>query len=428
MRDGFGVVVKFSQGQPASQIDLLQQLGVSWVRDAVNWAEMEPRAGDYQPFPPAFLSRLKRYREAGIGVIFMLGYANAKAYPATASSPRAPIAPDALGRYGGHVTRLLQQAGVPFVIQVWNEPHNYQILKMVGGAWNGKPPSPWVDHYIEMLRAVSTEVHTVSPSTTVITSEDVLVNHYWFAQHPRLPKGFKGIGLHAYTNDSSPGPEVAAPYADSDWARPFQLVDKDRAFEAAIARLKRHTRRHTGVDPEVWITEWGFKLGSRHAGEVMTEDRVAAFLPRAYVLAEAAGVQALCWFSMHDAVDGPYGLIDRTGRQRPAFKAYAAMNRLIGAHTLSHRLSEQGRRTRGLQAYLFTQGPRKLIMVWQADNRPQPMPLDADWSVSSLSGVDGEPIEPAAHGKGKQVLVGAAPIYIELGETGQPTWPPRTGE
>jgi len=56
------------------------------------------------------------------------------------------------------------------------------------------------------------------------------------------------------------------------------------------------------------------------------------------------------------------------------------------------------------------------------------MPLDADWSVSSLSGVDGEPIEPAAHGKGKQVLVGAAPIYIELGETGQPTWPPRTGE
>lgn len=428
MRAGFGVVVKFAQGQPAEQIRLLPELGVRWVRDAVPWIDMEPRAGAFQPFPAAFAQRLQRYRQMGIGVVFMLGYANDKAYPATKAAPYAPIDPEALGRYAAHVTGLLKAAGVNFTIQVWNEPHNFHILKMVGGAWNGRPPSPWVDHYVAMLRAVSEHVHEKAPDTLVITSEDVVVNHYRFAQHPRLPKGFRGIGLHAYADQTSSGPEVASPYADSEWARPFQLVDRDRAFGSVVARLKRHTRQHTGVEPEVWITEWGYAVGGRHAGGTMSEDRVAAFLPRAYVQAEAAGVKVLCWFSMHDAVDGACGLIDRTGRQRPAFRSYAALNRLVGDLRLAQRLSPPDQQTRGAQAYLFEQGARRTLMVWSADNQPRTLPLDPAWATARILDVYGETVTPDGDAEARYAEIGAAPLYIELGPGGTPRWPPRTGD
>lgn len=428
MRAGFGLVVKFDQGQPMAQLDLLPELGVRWVRDAVQWVDMEPRAGEYKPFPPAFSQRLQRYRQQGIGVIYMLGYANGKAYPATKEAPRAPIDPEALGRYAAHVTGLLKAAGVDFAVQVWNEPHNFQILKMVGGAWNGRPPSPWVDHYVDMLRAVSEHVQKKAPGTPVITSEDVLVNHYWFAQHPRLPQGFKGIGLHAYANESSSGPEVVAPYADSEWARPFQLVDRDRAFATAIDRLKRHTRKHTGVEPEVWITEWGFKVDGRFAGGRVTEELVAAFLPRAYVLAEAAGVKVLCWFSMQDANDGAYGLIDRAGRQRPAFRTYVAMSRVVGDLRLTRRLSPGGQQTRGTQAYLFEHGSRRTLMVWSADNGSRTLPLDPAWSATRILDAYGEPVKLDAREDVRQAELGAAPIYIELGAGGTPRWPPRAGD
>lgn len=414
-RAGFGVVTKFVQGQPANQIDLLPQLGVSWVRDTELWHTLELRAGEYKPFSAAFRSRLKKYREHGIGVVFMLAYANPGAYPKTAERPLAPIDPKAFGRFALYVARELNQAGVSFALEVWNEPHNFQIKEMVGGEWNGRPPSPWVDHYMQMVAEVMTQVHSVLPGVPVMTSEDVWSNHYWFARNRYLPKGFRDIGLHPYGNDSSTGPEVAAPYAESDWGRPFQMVDRDRSFESAIRRLREHTKAHTGVLPDVWLTEWGYRIGEKLADGVVTERSAAAYLVRSFVLAEAAGAKANFWFSMNDVTDGPYGLVDNQGKTRQSFHAFVQMNQLVGDHHYAGRLTPSTRSTTQLQVHRFTKGNIQKLLVWSADNRPRRLVIDPAWQVRQVRDIFGQPVELTESQGQRTVQVDGSPLYILFG-------------
>lgn len=52
----------------------------------------------------------------------------------------------AFGRYAGATARLLRESGVHFVLEIWNEPHNFVLGKQRGGPWHGGPPCPWLDH------------------------------------------------------------------------------------------------------------------------------------------------------------------------------------------------------------------------------------------------------------------------------------------
>lgn len=428
-RAGFGVVTKFSQGQPAAQIDLLPQLGVSWVRDTELWPVIEPRAGDYKPFSPAFQARLKKYRQHGIGVVFMLAYANPGAYPKTFDQPLAPINPKAFGRFAAHVAQELSKAGVHFALEVWNEPHNFHIREMVGGEWNGRPPSPWVDHYMEMVSEVITQVRRTHPDVPVMTSEDVWSNHYWFARSARLPKGFRDIGLHPYANDTSTGPEVAAPHADTDWGKPFQMVDRDRSFESAVRRLREHTKAHTGVMPAVWLTEWGYRIGEKLAQGVLTEQMAAGLLVRSFVLAEAVGAEANFWFSMNDVSDGAYGLIDNAGKQRLTFRAFVQMNQLLGDHNYAGRMTPAERPTTQVQVHRFTKGPIQKLVVWSADNRNRKLKLEPSWDVRQVQDVLGRPVELSQSDGRRSVEVDGSPLYILLGpETKSVNWSDKYAE
>jgi hypothetical protein len=420
MREGFGLNVKFIQGQPEEQIDLLPRLGVNWVRDTVMWPTVEPRPGEYRPFPLPFQTRLKKYRDMGIGIVFMLAYTNSAAYPKTSHNPLAPIDPKAFGRYAAYVAAQLEKAGVRFALEVWNEPHNFHIREMVGGNWNGRPPSPWVDHYIEMVREVFEQARKVAPDVSVMTSEDVWSNHYWFARHPRLPDGFCDIGLHPYTNDSATGPEVAAPYPNTDWGKPFQMVDNGRAFESAVRRLRDYTQRHTGHRPNLWLTEWGWRINEKFSGGTVTESLASAFLPRAFIISEAIGSKALLWFSMYDAKDGAFGLLDMQGKPRATFKAFEAMNHLIGDYVLSTRLTPAERPTTGLQAYLLKKGQLQRIVVWSADNLDREFTLDSSWQVSDVHDVYGTLVK--AQEPFKQIQIGAAPVYLQLKSTAPVRW------
>lgn len=413
LREGFGVGVKFAQGQPEQDLETLAHLGVSWVRDTVRWAVMEPKAGQYQPFPAAFERRLAYYRSKDIGVVFYLAYANHEAHPATRDRPLAPVDPEAFGRYAAHVARLLKASGVRHVIEVWNEPHNFTLREMVGGHWNGKPPSPWVGHYVDMVRHAVKAVKQVDARTRVITCEDVWVNHYRFLE-AGLPAQLDGFGLHPYTNHDAPGPERTSMHPHSEWARPFRLVDPDRSFASAVNRLRAHGEDKLGQRPEIWITEWGWRIGSPSPGGPIDAARQAAFLPRAFIVAEAAGVEALLWFSLQDSVDGPYGLLGPKGVRRPAYTAYRTLAHELGDYALAARLSDPGRRTEGVQAFLFTQGETHKVALWSADNRPRQIRPPADWDVGRVVNAWGEVLVPRKGRDGQTYPVGAAPIYLEI--------------
>ncbi|MGH6648068.1 hypothetical protein [Aquabacterium sp.] len=419
-RDSLGLVVKFSQGQPMSQLPLLGELGLRWVRDTVMWADMEPKAGQYSELPAAFKQRLAYYREHKISVVFMLAYANGKAYPATKDDPLAPINPEAFGRYAVHMAKVLKQSGVNFVLEVWNEPHNFVIAKMVGGQWNGKPPSPWVKHYVKMVTEVVEQVKAVDPSVKIIDCEDVWVAHYWFME-AGLPKALDGFGIHPYSGHNAVGPEVSAAYEKTDWALPFQLVDRDRSFNSAVRRLRDQGLKKMGKRPEIWITEWGWSVGEKTPDGPVTEDMLAAFLPRSFISSVAAGVEVLCWFSAQDTVDGPMGLVTNDGRKRPAFGAYKTMVAELGDLSFGQQLGGLGRPTQGVQAYLFKGAGVRKVVLWSSDNKARTFKVKGAWSIKKAVNLQGAEID-IDDPKAKSVTVGPEPIYLTLDGNDTPKW------
>ncbi|MFZ5890677.1 MAG: hypothetical protein ACOY0T_06465 [Myxococcota bacterium] len=408
-RESVGLNVKFTQGQPLSDLPTLTELGVSWVRDTVDWASLEQTPGSFHKFPAEFLQRLDFYKAHDIGVVFLLGYQNELAYAATPSDPLRPIQPFAFGRYALAVARGLRDAGVRFVLEIWNEPHNFAIRPMVSGSWNGAPPAPWVDHYLKMVDEAVRQVKAFDPSIRLLSDDDMWIIHYWYLEQG-LNKAIDGFAFHPYTLS---WPERAAVDQSTDWVRPFTVVDADASFQSAVRRLRAQGKLKLGKTPEMWVTEWGWAIGQQSPLGPISEELLAAWLPRAYVSAAAVGVKAVCWFSARDSVDGPMGLMTNDGRRRRPFYALKNMVRELGHSALVKHVWGAEHLTSGLQGFLFRNSHDARLVVWNADSGSLRLRLTAELSGATVVDVIGQAVTPALDEAGvSYVTVSGAPIYL----------------
>lgn len=411
-RDLVGLVVKFSQGEPASDLALLEALRVHWVRDFMHWSEIERTAGHFEDFSPEFRARLEFYRAHDIGVVYVLGYANSVAYPAIPGGPFRPVEPQAFGRYAREVARMLEAAHVRFVLEIWNEPHNFGLRSLLGGSWNGRPPSPWVDHYVRMVREAVAQVKTFDPSVKLLTNDDMWVLHYWFLEQG-LPRKLDGFAFHPYTHDEAIGPEMTSIGPRTNWVEPFTAVDADRSFRSAVRRLRDRGRAKLGKTPEMWVTEWGWKIGEKIPEGTVTEDTLAGFLPRAYIVAAAAGVQVVCWFSSRDSVDGAMGLTTNDGRKRKSYFAFETLTRELGDYGYARQVAGSAHPTSGVQAFLFSgqEGPK--LAIWNIDSATGRVRIAA--ALGGVRAVDAlgreVPLAESAGGD-RSAPIGPSPIYL----------------
>lgn len=403
--DMIGLGVKFSQGQPMRELESLLELRVRWVRDAVHWPRIEPAAGRYEDFDPAFARQLEFYKRHDIGLVGLLTLGNPRAY---SGGPAAPYDPQAFGAFALHVARRLRAAGVRFVLEIGNEPHNSGFAKALGGAWNGRAPSPWVDHYVRMVDAAVRAVKGFDTSIRLLTDDDLWVVHYWYLQ-AGLPRALDGFAVHPYT----PGPpERTAVAHDTDWTRPFSVVDPDRSFGSAVRRLREQARGRLDCTPEIWITEWGWAVGEG-VPRAVPEQTLVAYLPRAFIVAAAAGVEVLCWFSAQDSVDGPMGLTRNDGARRDSYHALRTLATQLGDCTLLRHAAGAATPTTGLQAFVFDAPRGRKLVAWSADGQARRLPW-SDGAAGRL-GVDalGKPVA-IQDGPPPIVAIGPAPIYLDL--------------
>lgn len=365
--DMVGLGVKFSQGQPLRELDMLLDLRVRWVRDAVHWPEVEPASNRFRPFSPALVQQLEFYRRHDIGLVALLTLFNPRAYPGAGA---APFDPQAFARFAVQVARQLREAGVRFVLEIGNEPHNSNLAKTLGGAWNGRPPAPWVDHYVHMVHAAVAQVKAFDPSIKLLSDDDMWVLHYQFLE-AGLPRALDGFAIHPYTPHA---PERTAVAHDTDWVRPYTVVDPDRSFGSAVRRLRAQGLAKLGHSPEIWITEWGWAVGGPKVKHSVPDETLVAYLPRAFILAAAAGVEAMCWFSAQDSVDGPMGLTRNDGTKRDTYLAFKTLTTQLGDHTLRRQIAGQANPTSGLQAFVFDGPQGRKLVTWSADNQPRQLP------------------------------------------------------
>jgi hypothetical protein len=409
-----GLGVKFSQGQPFNQLSNLEELGVHWVRDALLWSDIEPQAGAYRELPASFNYRLEYYKDHGISVIYTLAYGNGKAYPSTQEQPNAWVDPVALGRYGAYIAHQLKASGVNFVVEVWNEPHN-SLAKPLGGQWNGQPPSPWVKHYVEMVREVVKQVKAVDERIKVISCDDMWVLHYWFLE-AGLPAALDGFGVHPYSGPSSNGPEIAAVYYDTPWTAPFHVVDHNRSFISAVRRLREQGELKLKKTPEIWLTEWGWPIGGASPSGPLTEETIATYLPRAYILAAAADVEVLCWFSANDSVDGPMGLITNKGFHRLAYDAMKVMSSELGQFVFSGPYQNIAPTPAQVHAYVFKHGGTIKIAAWRTGPHAQQLAMGSTHQVARLTDHLGRDIPLPKGIATRHIDLTEAPMYISVSD------------
>jgi hypothetical protein len=404
-----GLGMKFEQGQPLSDLAMLPELGVRWVRDTVRWHDIEPVAGAFRPFSSAFERRLSFYREHDIGIVFLLAYGNDHAYPPTSDLPHRAVDPQAFARYAAEVARRLKRADVRFVLEVWNEPHNFVLRPLLGGAWHGKPPAPWVDHYVRMVAEVVKRVAAIDPKITVLSDDDMWLLHYRFLE-AGLPRALGGFAVHPY---SKYAPEIAAVASDTPWVKPFTVVDADRSFASAVRRLREQGRSKLGRAPQVWITEWGWPVGANSPDGPISEARVAAYLPRAYILAHASGVVATCWFSAQDRTDGKLGLTANDGTRRASYFALKTLSSQLAEHELVRQVAGMSHPTSGLQAFLFRRKNRFKLAVWHVAGTPTRVALTGPLRGAAVIDVLGRPATVKEGGDDAFVVAAEAPLYLD---------------
>lgn len=349
--------VKYAQGEPLDTLPQLNTLGVRWVRDHIAWFEVETSPGQYLPFPADFQKRLEYYKANDIGVVLLLAYDNPKAYPDSAAKPHNSIDPEHYARYAAEMARRFKAMGLKFIVEIWNEPHN-SLLKPLGGNWNAAPPSPWVDHYLSMVDKATRRIKAVDPTIKVLSDDDMWVIHYHFLERG-LTRQIDGFGVHPYSGGGVP--EIAAVQWDTDWTRPYMVVDKDGSFGSAMRRLSDFGQQKLGKLPEIWLTEWGWGVGEKPGnGTPLTEEAVATYLQRAMILGAVNGARATCWFSSRDSVDGEMGLSDNNGRQRPAFAAYQELARQLAGASYVCPVTQSAES----HAYLFKDDKGPIVAAW----------------------------------------------------------------
>lgn len=407
--DMIGLVVKYSQGQPMTDLEMLPELGVHWVRESVHWPVIEPVAGQYKEFTPAFKERLKFYNRHNIGLVFILAYENELAYPATKDDPYRPVDPVAFGRYAVQVARMLKSLDTNFVLEVWNEPHNFDLRKRLSGAWNGFPPSPWVDHYVKMVAETVKQVKEFDPSIKLLSDDDMWVLHYRFLD-AGLPTALDGFAFHPYTKIE---PEITAVDAYTAWVKPYTVVDEDRSFKSAVNRLREYGRLKLGKPPEMWITEWGWPIGTDTDKGQVDEVQSGAYLTRAFIIAASAGVDVLCWFSAQDSVDGPMGLSDNSGRRRMSFYAFKTMSEQLGDLVLEKHVFGTERPTTGIQVFEFRGKDDYTLVLWNVENSMRMLELEFSISNAKITDVFGNQVDLESTEMGRSyVHLSGAPIYL----------------
>lgn len=408
-RESVGLNVKFTQGQPLSELPMLSDLGVHWARDTVDWATLEPAPGKFAKFPAEFEQRLAYYKAHDVGVVFLLGYQNEAAYPATPDEPLRSIDPVAFGRYALAVARGLREANVRFVLEIWNEPHNFAIRKLASGSWNGAPPAPWLEHYLKMANEAVQQVKDFDASIRLLSDDDMWIIHYWYLERG-LTKRIDGFAFHPYTLSF---PERAAVDQSTDWVKPFTVVDADASFRSAVRRLREQGQKKLGKVPEMWATEWGWAIGQKSPYGPVSEELVAAWLPRAFVSAAAASVKAVCWFSARDSVDGPMGLVTNDGVKRKSYFAFKAMSEQLGDSTFVKQVFGSEHLTRGAQGFLF-QGPHDARLVaWDEDEQSVRLELSGELGAAQVVDGMGRSVQPALDERGVRYLtLTRSPLYV----------------
>lgn len=152
-----GIIVYFADQDTAALIDLVEELGMTWVKVRVDWRTLESVEGqaDYDQLDPI----VEALDEAGLNILLTI--TNAPAWARSTDEENGP--PDDLTDYSTFVNALAERyQGVVDAYQIWDEPN-------LRRNWNCNRRMCDTD-YVEMLRLAYDAVKIADEDAIVVTA------------------------------------------------------------------------------------------------------------------------------------------------------------------------------------------------------------------------------------------------------------------
>jgi hypothetical protein len=263
-------------------LQLVKDMGFTWVKQAVAWRDVEGAKGAYDWVRTDHL--VNAVTRAKLNLIMRVDHHPFWARPSDANLvPNGP--PENMQDYGDFCHALAERyAGKIRSYQVWNEPN-------LAREWGNQPPDP--ARYVEMLKVCYIGIKTADPAALVISA----------GMAPT------GTGLPEAMPDTQFVEEMyqagAAPYFDllGAHAAGFKEPPETSPDEAAVKYngnrffcfrhvedLRQIMERYGDADKQIAVLEFGWttdSVNSNYSWHAVTEEQQADYMVRAYQYAKA---------------------------------------------------------------------------------------------------------------------------------------------
>lgn len=349
---------------------LLALAGVQWVRERMNWGEVERSRGQFSWGRYDEVARAERARGLRVYQVFHSVPAWSRADGATNRYPD-----DLLDVYRFCEAASKHYADMVEAWEVWNEAD-------IPG-FSVDPAS----EYAAFLKAAYLGFKAGRSRTRVTQVSLALAS-------PRFHENLYRNGTQGYFDIFN-----------------YHIYADPAAYAARAAGHFAVLDHHAVPALPVWLTEAGVPLRAVDGGlSPADQRRQAEFIPKSLVASLAAGTDRHFFFVFpHYLENGvEFGLLDGQMRPYPGYAALASAIRLLGEARYRGSVPVAG--ASGVSARLVDAGDRDVVVAWSDGGQQRvTLPL-GDGPVRAYNCV-GTPLPPPEPGTGR-VELGPAPIYL----------------
>ena len=343
----FGTQTHFGQWWKYKKVlPLVEKAGLKWIRDEVYWGRVEKKKGVLK-IPANAQAWIDDANARGINVMIPLNYGN-KFYPLK----DVEVFKDGYVNYCKFMAKSLK--GKVKVWEIWNEPHLIGgIKKTYGGAWNGKPESPWIDKFADLAIAAAKAIKSVDPDAVIITGGGNPPATHYLLDAFKQKKGaelFDGVTLHPYPFKLPP--EVLAYGGKVIEKRDgISVADDDHTYSSLVRRLKEKMISAGMKNTNIYVTEFGFTTFHRSEDKIYMGSSPATqakYLSRMFLLHLVNGIKVAIQYDFQN--DGTklknaehnFGLVKAPAKNYEPKPSYYAIQRMCALFSEPIKLFKEG--------------------------------------------------------------------------------------